>query len=462
MRPIQQSLLGQQESFLPIPIPQDHEMVILSKTLDWDLLQVIAEECRRGVVSSTRGQVPHYRALNGAIVVKALRGSTYRDTEDLIRNYLPARYLCDLHNSLWTPGHVAIFEYEGMLGERGMTEITDYVLRTARDVGFADPSGLCTDTTAQEGDIPYPTEVGHMNSFMKSVRDNLGTLAKNSVGLGKKVSGKMFELFSKVGKQVREYRLFSKTKEAKQKVLREVEVLSRRILNDLGELLSDIDLTGNQVRGMGKRALNNLAENYQNMCQMLPQISQWIATGKVARGKIISLFNTELRSIPRGKVGKSIEFGLKWGINQIRGGYVSLFMHSQMMSHDTSYMVMGVEEHIRIFGEPPKDFGFDRSGWSHDHMRDIKKLGVRNLAVAPKGRAEWSVGLRVKDKMVRERAHVEGKIGTMKRNGLNRPSARTSVRVRISALRAGLCLNLRRFAKDLVSAEMGSLQPINA
>lgn len=458
MRSIQQSLLGQQESFLPIPIPQDHEMVVLSKVIDWDLLQVIAEERRKDVVSSTRGQKPHYRALNGSIVVKALRGSTYRDTEDLIRNYLPARYLCDLHNSLWTPGHVAIFEYEGMLGERGMTEITDYVLRTARDVGFADPSGLCTDTTAQEGDVPYPTEIGHMNSFMKSVRDNLGTLMKNGKGLGKKIAGKMSDLFSEVGKQVREYRLFSKTKEAKQKVLREVEGFSERILSDLGQFLSGIDLTENRVQGMGKRALNNLAQNYQSMCQMMPQISQWIATGKVAKEKIVSLFNTELRSIPRGKVGKSIEFGLKWGINQIRGGYVSVFMHSQMMSHDTNYMVMGVKEHIRIFGEPPKDFGFDRSGWSHDHMQDIKKMGVRNVAVAPKGRAEWDVGPRVKDRMVRERAQVEGKIGTMKRKGLNRPAARTSVRVRMSALRAGLCLNLRRFAKDLANAEMVPLQ----
>jgi hypothetical protein len=27
-------------------------------------------------------------------------------------------------------------------------------------------------------------------------------------------------------------------------------------------------------------------------------------------------------SYTRGKIGKDIEFGLKWGVNQIRGGYV--------------------------------------------------------------------------------------------------------------------------------------------
>lgn len=167
MRPIQQSLLGQQETFMPVTVSSNHEMMILAKNLDWDLMQTIGEAHRDNIIKSNRGLKPHYRALNGAMVVRTLKNSTFRDTEDLIRNYNPARYLCDLQNSHWTPDHVAIWEYEGMLGEAGLQEMTDYVLRTASGLGFADPRGLCADTTAQEGNIPYPNEVGHMNSFLK-------------------------------------------------------------------------------------------------------------------------------------------------------------------------------------------------------------------------------------------------------------------------------------------------------
>ena len=85
-----------------------------------------------------------------------------------------------------------------------------------------------------------------------------------------------------------------------------------------------------------------------------------------------------------------IEFGLKWGINQIRGGYVSIFMHKNMMCHDANYAVLGVQEHIRIFGEAPKDFGFDRAAWSTEHKEKIRDLGVKNLAIAPKGQAKWA------------------------------------------------------------------------
>ena len=461
MRPYQRSLLDQQETFTPVTVPHSHEMVILSKSLDWDLMQVIAETNRDKVVSSNRGLKPHYRALNGAMVVRTLKNSDFRTTEDLIRNYNPARYLCDLHNSQWTPDHVAIWEYEGMLGEEGLQEITDYVLRTAAECGFADPRVLCADTTAQEGNIPHPTEVGHMNSFMKSVRDNLATLMKNSKGLAGSVVNAIQKGAATIGKNVRKNRLFDKTKEARQATNRILQDLSQRLLGNLGDFLTNVDLKKNQVRGMGRRALNNLGQNYQNMSLMMPQISYWIEKGKVAKEKIISLFNTDFRAINRGKVGKKIEFGLKVGINQIRGGYVSVFMHSKMMCHDANYAVLGVEEHIRIFGSPPKDFGFDRAAWSAEHKKEIRNLGVRNLAIAPKGKSQWEVGPRVKDRMVRERAQIEGKIGTMKRRGLNKSEARLSSRVRMSAFRAGLSLNLRRFAKDIAMSSMaGAMSPV--
>lgn len=450
MRPYQRSFLEQQETFLPIPIQQDHEMVVLSKNLDWDLMQALAEACRDENIKSNRGQKPHYRALNGAMVVRTLKNSDYRTTEDLIRNYSPARYLCDLQNSLWTPDHVSIWEYEGMLGESGMQELTDYILTSAAALGFADPSGLCSDTTAQEANIPYPNEVGHMNGFMKSLKKNLDTFLENSKGIGKKVVGKITDKLKQASEKVRSYRLFTKTTEAKNKVAMDLHQLTQELLNHLGGLILNADEELIKIKGQGKRAVNNLAELYNNMCQMIPQIEYWLRTGKVSKEKIISLFNIYFRSIKRGKIGKHVEFGLKWGVNQIRGGYVSLFMLPNMMSGDADYAEYGVLEHIRIFGEAPKDFGFDRAAWSQEHKENIRGHGVKNLAIAPKGKSDWEVGPRVKDRMVRERAQVEGKIGTMKKFGLNKSQSRINSRVKISALRAGLRQNLRRFVKDIM------------
>ena len=99
MRPYQQSLLGQQDQFVSLPVPKDHEMVMLADSLDWDLLQSIGESRRDLMVKSTRGKRPHHRVLLGAVVVRALKGCDLRSAEDLIANYLPARYLCNLEGS---------------------------------------------------------------------------------------------------------------------------------------------------------------------------------------------------------------------------------------------------------------------------------------------------------------------------------------------------------------------------
>jgi hypothetical protein len=445
---------------MPIPIQMDHQMVLISQALDWDLIQAIGEIHREKKNKSNQGRSPHFRALSGAIVVKILKACDYRSVEDYIRNYLPARYLCDLQNSQWTPDHNTIWNYEVMLGEAGLQEINDYVLKTVVDLGFANPTGLCADTTAQEALIPHPTEVGHMGSFMKSMKKSLKTIVSKTKEVTKKVFVKMKTKFSSIAEIIREHRLFAKTKEARLKLTEDLYSNTQGLILDLEKLISNVDqekLTGN-----AKKSFFRLVDLYNNMCRMMPEINLWIEKGKVVKGKIVSLFNPDFKAINRGKIGKQIEFGLKWGINQVRGGYISLFMHSNMMSYDADYAVRSVEEHIRIFGIAPRDFGFDRAAWSTEHMDEIKKAGVKNIGIAPKGQAKWKVGPRVQDRMIRERAQVEGKIGTLKTHcGFNKTNSKTPSGVRRSALRAVLCFNLKKFAKDLSATTFCPKQKIN-
>ena len=183
------------------------------------------------------------------------------------------------------------------------------------------------------------------------------------------------------------------------------------------------------------------------MADLMPQINYFLTTGKVASNKIISLFLENVRSIVRGKVGKNVEFGIKWGINQIRGGYISLFLMSQPCG-EADYAVRAVEHHIAMFGKAPQEFGYDRGGWSEQHLKKIKKLGVKKIAVSPKGKANWLVSKRCQTRMVNERAQVEGKIGTLKSIGFNKPHVKTSSGMLRAAHRAELRFNLSKLLRD--------------
>lgn len=120
---------------------------------------------------------------------------------------------------------------------------------------------------------------------------------------------------------------------------------------------------------------------------------------------------------------------------------------------EADYMVQSVKEHIALFGKAPKDFAYDRGGWSEPHLKIVEDLGVKRSAVAPKGKAHWKVSNRCKDQMVRERAQVEGVIGTLKHTGLNKPNAKTTPGMIRAGHRAGVRFNLMKVIRDAKAAE---------
>jgi hypothetical protein len=201
-----------------VHLREDHELVQITELLDWDELILMAMNCRSAKVKKETGPQPKYRELLGAVVLMSVKGFDYRQAEDMIAHYAPARYLCDLMDSTWQPDHVTIFDFTSMLGPEGMDSINQVVLKQAQGFGFLNPSELMSDTTAQEAKIPYPTEVGLMSGFVDRVKKQLKRTGKTF----SKVKAKVKEVVKKVKGLVRSYHLFSKGKEAKQKTSKKI------------------------------------------------------------------------------------------------------------------------------------------------------------------------------------------------------------------------------------------------
>jgi hypothetical protein len=145
--------LGQRSLFIQptkikINLSTDHELVRLTKVLNWDELIEIAMSIRETKKANT-GCDPHYRELLGATALMAMKKVNYREAQDLICHYAPARYLCNLMDSDWAIDHVTLFDFTQLLGEEGMSRINTHILEQAIKEGLADPSCLMSDTTAQ-------------------------------------------------------------------------------------------------------------------------------------------------------------------------------------------------------------------------------------------------------------------------------------------------------------------------
>jgi hypothetical protein len=318
----------------------------------------------------------------------------------------------------------------------------------AVELKLADPRLAVADTTAQEAEIPHPTEMGLMAKFLGSVGRTSQRAGAALKRFGRKVKAKL----GAAKKHVREYRLFAKTAAAKKKLTEAVVDAVADVQQGLSEAIEEAARTCGRLHGYGKQAHARLTELHEVMKRLLPQIRYWLRTKRVAAGKIISLFLPELYAIVRGKVGKAVEFGLAWGITRLKGGY--LLAHSgadRKEVADSRYAVRAVEELTTLFGKAPRAYAYDRGGYSKENIARLRKLGVAEVGLAPRGRAAWAVGGKAREKLIRERAKVEGGIGTIKRPkyGFNRPRAHSVEMMKLCGQRAVLGFNLTKLVREL-------------
>jgi molybdopterin converting factor small subunit len=380
-----------------IAIADTHRLVQIADTLDWDELQQRVQEIRLAKLKNGAGQPPHLRATLGAMVLMATRKLTYREAEDLIQYYAPARYLCGLTESNWTPDFTTIQDFTELMGEKGIKLINQHVVHMAVKHKLADPCTLVADTTAQEASMPYPNEMGLMSGFLTSVAS-----AARTVGRGLKGFVQQTESQFKAAKQkAREYRLFAKTKESKDRVMKQMAAIVEKLNDHLGKALGEAAAQRERLHKYGIVAKTKLGQLQATMSKLLPQIRYWIRTGYVASGKIINLHIPQLYSIVRGKVGKPVEFGLSWGITRLAGGYLlATLAQDRRELVDTKFAVRAVKDHIALFGQAPQAYAYDRGGYSAQNVSALKKLGVKDVGLAPRGRTQWSVSGVVRQRLV--------------------------------------------------------------
>ena len=453
----QPELFGRSKS-PTIPIEENHRLVQLADKLDWTELEVRAENVRASKLKNGAGRPPQLRALLGAMVFRATRYMPYRVLADQIRHYAPARYLCGLTETAWSPDHNTLHDFMELMGEEGTRFINEYVVEWAVEEKLADPKVLVADTTAQEGVLPYPNEMGLMGSFVTTV-----VAASKKAGPAlKDFVGKAAKQIAAAKEQLRDYRLFAKekTKAGKDRMTAQLATLVEAIQTQLGTALKAADASKERLGKYARLATAKVQQLHCTMSKLVPQIRYWLRTGFVAAEKVISLHIPQLYSIVRGKVGKKVEFGVSWGIRRLKGGYLLATVASAKKEmHDTRFAISAVDEHIALFGKPPTAYAYDRAGWSERNITELQKRGVKEVGLAPRGRAAWKVSAATKKKLVSERAQVEGGIGTIKhaKYGFNRPAARSVRMMGFCGQAATLGFNLNKLVRELAAREMVQL-----
>lgn len=439
MKGIQQNSLFSLSREISVTVNQDSQYRILSQVFPWPEAAEIVNRYRAVKVDINNGRTLNLRAHIGAHIAQSMNGWTDRQTEEMIRYHAGVRLLCGLEISDQTIDRTRIESFRNCIGKDCAKELNQLILNSALGTGFTGIEICAADTTVQESPIAYPTEVGHMKNIAEKIlgfAKKLGFNAKDFSKLKDKAQG----IFTSI-------RLFTRGKS--EEVLEKKKQLSKKMLAQLQKM---VRLAQNKFSTSTAQMKDQVLEEVDFYKHMLNQIKVWLHSGFHPKDKVISIWDRTARAISKGKAGKSVEFGRRWIVTRLVGGYVGGSPCQKIGADaDTKIADEVIIDFLETFDQIPENFIYDRGADSKKNHQFLEDIGISNNCIFPKGRRKMNVSKEVLAMAKRERSLNESTIANLKSRKYNftKPRARSTESIVNKGYCAMLGFNLNLFLRDL-------------
>ena len=437
-----------------IYVPHNHPLLQLKRALPWEALFEVMTKRWAMAGKNVAGRpglswdVGLYVPL---VVLMLVKNFHSRDMEAYVSENVVARVFIGRVDEPRPQirDHSNIARAYVALGKDGVDEVNALMLKVAQDFGFADPSILSSDTTAQELPIGYPNEPGILRGLTQRCGRALQKLKERGV-LGAEQALAQVET---ILRSVKAHHLFTEGKVAKREVL-------TRILTEVGALVVQTRVMVGRLGQRGDGVIHNaratLGAMHEVAKRLIPQIVQWSTTGVVAKGKILHAGIPQARAIVRNKAGKKVEFGLPYLLSRLGGGYIfGSLIHGVI--DETKMPLAALARYREIFGAEatPTLLVYDRGGDAMGTVQHLAREGVEQIGIQPKGQRGWRVAEAVRETVRSERGKTEGMIGTLKTDKykFNKPKERLWQTLEMAGPRSILSFNLNKLVRDLVRVD---------
>jgi hypothetical protein len=380
------------------------------------------------------------------LVLMWLKNYHARQMEEYLSESVVARRFLDLRVAgvQQIRDHASIARAEAALGAEGKAAVNAVILKTAQQLQFTNGEILSADTTVQEPAIGYPNEPGILKGWTERIERALQKLRARGVQAARAGIAQAREIY----KSVKHHHLFATTREEKRRILQHLVTQSAELTKTVEAVLQQVSARCGRVKQRAAATLSRLGAVAHTL---LPQIQQWLKTGRVATEKIIHSGITAARAIPKGR-GK-VKFGLKWLINRLPGGY--LFGRRVGARADENQMPQeALREYRQVFGAKatPKLVVYDRGASLPAAAKVLRKEGVQKVGIPPRGQGAWLVGEQEQKVVKSERGKTEGSIGRLKsrKYSFSHRQERSVETQDAAGQRAIVSVNLNTLLRDVV------------
>jgi len=401
---------------IEISIPQIHPMIILAKNVPWDeMLDLVEPDLYENRKRS--GRKLNIRLHLGAFILQSQYKWTDRSLEDMIKFHGPTMIFCGLQNSSQGLDHCQYTRFRNRISEDTAKKLSTIIIQNAESHGFTDSTFMDFDSTVQEANTCYPSDISMMRKIAQKSEKLIKHLANEGSTKAKELLLKID--YRKMGKEIKGYFFTSRG----EKGTIEKKKLFKKIESSINNVIKKTASLSESVRYYGLPW--NFKKDWEDVtikgAKLLKDIRYFIKNQKMKEGKILSLSRNMVTCIRKGKIGKLNEFGRKWFIAKIKGNYAFGFSDkNNIRLEDSKSLNVGLEQFSEIFNSPPDSVTGDQGFWSNSNIIACLESRVEEIGIHPRGNLNWLVNDEEIERLRSRRASTEGIISHAKMRGMGK------------------------------------------
>ena len=362
-------------------IDMNHELVLLSKQIDWEAVE--SEFAEYYCADNGRPSVP-IRKMVGMMLLKNIynlsdEGVVARWLENPYMQYFTGEKVFQKRPPM---NPIDMTKFRKRIGEKGAEKIFKISLMVnAKEITAKEMKLVMIDSTVQEKNITFPTDA---KLYRKIIAKVLNMARKEDIELRRTYTREMKALKLKVRFMNHPTRM----KEGK-KAVKRIRTIARAMVSDIARKMD-----GHQLSFYGKD---------------LELFMRVINQERNDKDKVYSLHEPEVQCISKGKEHKKYEFGNKSAIAKTRSGLIVSALAFLGNPYDGHTVSSHLEQISRLTGHTPEEAVTDRG------YRGKKEIGRTKISIPTSGASGMSYYHKTKArKKFQKRAGIEPVIGHLK------------------------------------------------
>ena len=421
---------------------ENHKLFILRDIINWEKINKIYKGCYK---SNKGNKTKETDLVIGLFILKHLFRKSYQVIINELHENFAYMYFCGVSLTRIKElnkkdkkiiSHSTLVKIKKKLGVRKFKKIERSFFKDLKKAGLIDGKKLISDTTSVESNIIYPTEINLLRRVIEEASAVIQEVKHKKDMIETEVLRKSKQI-SKV---------YYSAKKRTKKLLKNC---TSQLLKLSGEvLLKTEERVKNNREDLKKYVIDRYEKLISTGVMIVKQIEDKYIDGKKVKDRIVSYFEDYARALPKGKIGRACEFGMKLRIDMSANNYITNYRSYLGNPSDVTMLKDAVNEHYKEFKDEFKEGLMDAGFYDGELKKQIEDDLAIKLIIPHKKTKRLT---KREQKKYNKRAAIESKISEGKRsNGLGKSLYKYQSGSETWTIMSIFVLNIKQFLRNVV------------